>query len=1225
MATRQDVLFAAEDYTAVYQSFAQANFKAYDFDTIKSAMVDYIRLNYPEDYNDWIQSSEFVSLIDLIAYLGHSLAFRIDFSSRENFMETATSRESVLRLARFLGYNPKRSLNSKGVAKVKSVKTTEILIDSDGNNLSNVEVLWNDATNANAYEQFLLIVNSVLTSTNQFGSPFNSGTYNGIKTEIYTLNSLTGQDVVYPFNANVNGVSTGFEVCNVNLDTAGYVEPYPDPNASFKCVYLNDGKGNASENTGFFFYFKQGTLAFKDVLITSPIENQVIDVNVNNVVNDDVWVQSVAQSGSVSASWTKVPVVTGSNVIFNSIDNSLRNIFEVVTRVDDQISIKFADGRFGNAPKDVIRTWYRTGNNESYIIRPEDMQNINIVIPYFSRNDNQLYDLTVVLDLQETVQNSTETESLTSIQTNAPQVYATQDRMVTAEDYAVYPLQASTNIKKIKSTNRIHSGHTRYVDINDPTGTYKDLTIFGDDGYIYLEDSLLRSTLSTTSTLTSSSIIEQYIESYLNEKEVENFYYQKYSGDYISSNYLQAETSNIWTWARVTGTNKMSTGYFQDDATTASLGTYTIDAIGKYLVPGANIEFVQPDTAGTNAYTASSKTEWASIVSVSGDGRGVTDTTLAYTGKTAEGLGAIQLSRNIPSGYRIKRIAPAFNKKFTSTERTNITTQLDANNSFGLYYNHTTMAWTVVPVANLGASRDTAFDLSTAGDGSNGDHSWMLRIEKEASQWVFLARAVKFNFGSVSNVRFYNQRLENKVSKLSKKSVIDAISILKLNSVPLTTTGGGTGSTLFAGDYKFDISGYYTYDDGYTDPRRVLLKFADDNKDSVIDDPFAFDSIVGSNTIFITDVQDGNYTYKTLMTEPPPLALEYNAVASYGVNDVVIYNGNYYKALQTSTGNVPTNTTYWTPANPSAVISWSSAQVYSINDKVEYEGSEYKSLANNNLGSLPTNTTYWEHVRTLTYKSYTGRSNLNFKWTHAASEETRIDPAVTNIIDTFVLTNTYYTSFSNWLKNDRRTDFKPLPHTTEDLKNMFTSIESSKTSSDTIIYKPCEMKILFGAEADYALQARFKVVKNSTTSYTDNEIKALIVGYIDEYFDPANWAFGETFYFTELAGYVHRKMIGIVSSIVIVPNDGGSRFGNMFQVTPNEHEIFISAAKVSDIDIVSSYTESNIRIAGGTLDTASGTTSITGVTTSTSSTSSSSSGSGGSGSSGSGGGGSSYY
>ena len=72
MATRQDVLFAAEDYIAKYQSFAQSNFQAYDFDTLKAAMVDYIRLNYPEDYNDWIQSSEFISLMDLIAFMGHN-------------------------------------------------------------------------------------------------------------------------------------------------------------------------------------------------------------------------------------------------------------------------------------------------------------------------------------------------------------------------------------------------------------------------------------------------------------------------------------------------------------------------------------------------------------------------------------------------------------------------------------------------------------------------------------------------------------------------------------------------------------------------------------------------------------------------------------------------------------------------------------------------------------------------------------------------------------------------------------------------------------------------------------------------------------------------------------------------------------------------------------------------------------------------------------------------
>ena len=55
-STRQRNLFAAEDFKVVYDSFKQANFKSYDYDTIRGAMVDYIQNNYPENYNDWIQS-----------------------------------------------------------------------------------------------------------------------------------------------------------------------------------------------------------------------------------------------------------------------------------------------------------------------------------------------------------------------------------------------------------------------------------------------------------------------------------------------------------------------------------------------------------------------------------------------------------------------------------------------------------------------------------------------------------------------------------------------------------------------------------------------------------------------------------------------------------------------------------------------------------------------------------------------------------------------------------------------------------------------------------------------------------------------------------------------------------------------------------------------------------------------------------------------------------------
>ena len=44
-------------------------------------------------------------------------------------------------------------------------------------------------------------------------------------------------------------------------------------------------------------------------------------------------------------------------------------------------------------------------------------------------------------------------------------------------------LTASENIRKIKSVNRVHSGHSRFRDIYDPTATYSDATQYSDDVY----------------------------------------------------------------------------------------------------------------------------------------------------------------------------------------------------------------------------------------------------------------------------------------------------------------------------------------------------------------------------------------------------------------------------------------------------------------------------------------------------------------------------------------------------------------------------------------------------------------------------------------------------------------------------------------------------------------------------------------------------------------------
>ena len=144
---RQNRLLLAEDWKTIYQSFRYADFQSYDFDNLRRTMITYIRENYPEDFNDYIESSEYLALIDLIAFLGQNLAFRTDLNARENYIETAERRESILRLARLISYNANRNIAANGLLKIESISTTEDVIDANNNNLSNQTVIWNDATN----------------------------------------------------------------------------------------------------------------------------------------------------------------------------------------------------------------------------------------------------------------------------------------------------------------------------------------------------------------------------------------------------------------------------------------------------------------------------------------------------------------------------------------------------------------------------------------------------------------------------------------------------------------------------------------------------------------------------------------------------------------------------------------------------------------------------------------------------------------------------------------------------------------------------------------------------------------------------------------------------------------------------------------------------------------------------------------------------------------------
>ena len=302
--TRQTAIFGVEDWKQIYQTYREADFQSYDFETLRKSFVDYLRLYYPETFNDYIESSEYIALLDVIAFMGQALAFRTDLNTRENYMDTAERRDSVTRLANLVSYTAKRNIAAQGLLKVFSVTTTENVVDYQGVNLSNITVNWADPTNPDWQEQFTTIINSSLVDTQRVGRPGNRQTILGVRTDEYAVNLVPGFLPIVPYTAVVDGVTMPFEAMSSTSVGATYLyEPPPRANQPFNILFRNDQLGFQSANTGYFFMFKQGVLQNQDFNLAEKVSNRTVNINIEGVNNEDRWLFQLDNVGSVSREW----------------------------------------------------------------------------------------------------------------------------------------------------------------------------------------------------------------------------------------------------------------------------------------------------------------------------------------------------------------------------------------------------------------------------------------------------------------------------------------------------------------------------------------------------------------------------------------------------------------------------------------------------------------------------------------------------------------------------------------------------------------------------------------------------------------------------------------------------------------------------------------------------------------------------------------------------------
>ena len=758
------------------------------------------------------------------------------------------------------------------------------------------------------------------------------------------------------------------------------------------------------------------------------------------------------------------------------------------------------------------------------------MQSVVIPISYVSRT-GQLETITFTCGITQPVTNAQARETINEIKQRAPARYYTQNRMVNGEDYNNFPFTAYNSILKSKALNRASIGTSRYLDLVDGTGKYSSTNTFASDGALYEANNLPGFNFTWLNNNDISSIITNQIEPALIASGAQQFYYANYTRpSLIALNVI---------WQQSTTLANETTGYFKNTlGTPESIGNYTSDN-KRYIVVGSLVKFVPPAgyffnssnqlVAGVPVRADEKLVIWASPTAVYLDG------TNQGLGNFSNGVGPVTLNNFVPTGAIATQVIPLFVTDLNSTIRQSILDQILLNRNWGLGYNNLTATWYLITSTNLdvGAEFSLANAQSTAG--INNDASWFIEAITDGENYTVSSRSLDYYFGSVLETRFFFFTGQQIFDSRTGTTIRDFVNVLKTNSKP-------DSNMPMEGDTRLRIVGQPVQSDGFVDDFQVLVGFEDTDSDGVPDNPDFFNDIVAPDVtpnlklVFLQSTVDFDNLQRYLLVDAGIVNSDYATL-----DDIELVKQSY--------------------VDGQVFYAYSQQLFYSLTVNPN-NGTRVLVLRNDFIARV-------------------GRQELYFQYRHNSPLTSRLDPGSTNIIDLYVVTLQYYTAYQNWIKDSTGTVPEPLPPTIDQLTTDYAGLQDYKMISDNVIVNSVEFKPLFGAKATEELRATIKVIRAANSTASVSEIKNLVVANMDAYFSIDKWNFGDTFYFSELAAYLHSQIGDIVSSVVVVPLNQQKFFGDLYEIRSAPNQIFVNAATVNNVEVIQALTSTNLRTAPG--------------------------------------------
>jgi hypothetical protein len=179
------------------------NYTNQDFWSMKTRLVNYIQENFGDKFNDFVESSLGIMLIENWAFIADTLSFKIDQIANEVFIDTVTELSNAFRLAQLVGFEPTPPVAGKSLwsARIPNTFLVDLRIQTpyvvdivNGEVSTTIELFSADPLNRPIFDEDIVIPAGELINTNIVG--IQGRTY----TEFFTSAGGANQSFLLSFN-----------------------------------------------------------------------------------------------------------------------------------------------------------------------------------------------------------------------------------------------------------------------------------------------------------------------------------------------------------------------------------------------------------------------------------------------------------------------------------------------------------------------------------------------------------------------------------------------------------------------------------------------------------------------------------------------------------------------------------------------------------------------------------------------------------------------------------------------------------------------------------------------------------------------------------------------------------------------------------------------------------------------------------------------------------------